>query len=54
MGNGDGDAKNVPLPASPDGDGKVLDKLPAGTKNAPFVSPNGGNPHRGSGPHCHP
>jgi hypothetical protein len=41
--------KNVPLPASPDGDGKVPDKLPAGTKTAPFVSPNGGNPHRGSG-----
>jgi hypothetical protein len=46
---GDGDLQNVPSPASPDGDGKLPVKLPAGTKITPIGSPNGGNPRRGSG-----
>lgn len=28
-------------PASPDGDGNLPIKLPVGTKNIPFASPNG-------------
>ena len=40
-GNEDGDIRNVLPPASPDGDGNMPIKLPMGTKNISFASPNG-------------
>jgi hypothetical protein len=43
---GDRDVENVPLLTSPDGDGEMPIKLPAGAKNAPFASSDGGNPRK--------
>jgi hypothetical protein len=48
-GIGDGESENAPSPASPDGDEFWSAKLPAGSKNLPFTSPNRGIPRRGSG-----
>ena len=35
------DTRNVPVPGSPDGDNIWFVKIPTGTKNTPFTSPNG-------------
>jgi hypothetical protein len=41
MGNGDGEACNIWIPASPNGGAFLLVKHPAGIKTFLFLSPNG-------------